>query len=344
MRTRAHNRLCMMIELCVAAHSGTAVGCGAYADGIGLAPAADAAAPRATGPSEPSLRGSFAVDAGDRAAPLPSAADASSTARRALPDTDRPAIDPADKSVYANLRVARSAQYAGYLTDGFGRALYMLSDDTPGDASSACLDACARDWPPFDLQVVHPSPELEPNTVGRFHRQDGLWQTTYRGHALYYRATELDEHAVTGDGIDGRWFVARDYLLFVARAQTFAPAGASSGDRHYLTTGYGRTLYVCLDDEPGTAAAPAISSCDADCLRERPILVAADTASTTALPSLLDPVALRELVRPDGRRQLTYRGWPLYLFQGDSRAGAANGHNDRAWRAIDPVQFGEPAP
>jgi len=30
-------------------------------------------------------------------------------------------------------------------------------------------------------------------------------------------------------------------------------------------------------------------------------------------------------IRPDGKKQVAYRGWPLYYYTGDSKAGDANG-------------------
>jgi predicted lipoprotein with Yx(FWY)xxD motif len=239
-----------------------------------------------------------------------------------------------------NLRIAHSARFDAYLTDALGRALYMYVRDQPGSPDSACLADCAQQWPPFDMATVDVDAPLEAADVTRFHRQDGAFQTAYKGHPLYYRAAELGLREVTADGLDLRWFVARDYLLFMATAKTFAPLGGSAGDGLYLTDGFGRALYVCLDDLPRMAATPAESSCDADCAVQRPIFDAAQTDRTTRLPSVLDAFDLNELVRPDGLQQLTYRGWPLYYFSGDLPASVPQGHNETAWRALDPVQFG----
>lgn len=43
--------------------------------------------------------------------------------------------------------------------------------------------------------------------------------------------------------------------------------------------------------------------------------------------------------RPDGRRQVTFRGLPLYTFDGDAKKGAANGEGFRdvgTWHAASP--------
>jgi predicted lipoprotein with Yx(FWY)xxD motif len=240
----------------------------------------------------------------------------------------------------ANLRLAHSSSFDGYLSDGMGQALYMFIGDVGGANITTCLGDCARDWPPFDVVLAHPSGELDADAVSRFHRDDGTWQTTYNGHPLYYRALETGTQLVTGDGADGRWYIARNYLAFLGSAPTFAPAGGTGIHDPYLTDGTGRTLYVCLDDQPGTPGNPPVTSCDAACTAERPIFAAAATDRTTLLPSAMSSADLNDLTRSDGALQLTYRGWPLYYYSGDLSAGSTAGHNDRAWRAIDPISFG----
>jgi len=45
--------------------------------------------------------------------------------------------------------------------------------------------------------------------------------------------------------------------------------------------------------------------------------------------------------RPDGARQVTYNGHPLYLFKGDNKAGDTNGQGINAfggyWYALSPT-------
>jgi predicted lipoprotein with Yx(FWY)xxD motif len=128
----------------------------------------------------------------------------------------------------------------------------------------------------------------------------------------------------------------------MSTARTFTPEGGGISSA-FLTDGFGRTLYVCLDDQPSTPTTEALSSCDATCIIKRPIFAASQAGRTSLVPSVIDPAELRELLRPDGLLQLTYRGWPLYYFSDDTRAGSTEGHNDRAWRAIDPVSFARTA-
>jgi predicted lipoprotein with Yx(FWY)xxD motif len=317
-----------------------AVGCSGYTDGVGhtdeirvmTRPTTPIAAPErepAPEPESPDTEPSPSTPAEVRDTAMPVDSEEMDAGHAEIPDAGSP----------SNLRLSHTLDPAGYLTDERGQPLYMFVGDVTGSNESACLYTCAHEWPAFDIEVASVSAELEPKAVTRFHRQDGAWQTTYEGHPLYYRAVEAGLHVVSGDGVDGRWFVARDYLAFMSSAHTFTPAGGGPGSA-FLTDGFGRTLYVCLDDQPSTSTREAVSSCDGACIVKRPIFPASAADRTSLLPSVIDATELRELLRPDGMLQLSYRGWPLYYFSDDTTPGSTEGHNDRGWRAIDPVSFG----
>jgi len=240
----------------------------------------------------------------------------------------------------APLRLERSPEHGAYLTTREGRALYMYVGDVAATRTTACLGDCARDWPPFDADALRVGAGIEPRETARFHRQDGQWQTTYKGFPLYLRASESASHEVTGDGFAGRFFVAKDYLTFLAMPENFEPAGGSpAAPSLFMTDGFGRTLYVCLDDVPATDMTPPSTTCTGACVATRPPLSIGATQRTTVLPSSIDPRDLHAFTRPDGAAQLAYRGWPLYYFASDAHTGDTHGHNERAWRAIDPRSF-----
>jgi len=56
--------------------------------------------------------------------------------------------------------------------------------------------------------------------------------------------------------------------------------------------------------------------------------------SSPALASGLDAADFVEIVRSDGVKQTTYKGWPLYFFAGDSKAGDTHGDNFEVWYVI----------
>jgi predicted lipoprotein with Yx(FWY)xxD motif len=95
-----------------------------------------------------------------------------------------------------------------------------------------------------------------------------------------------------------------------------------------LTTLAGRTLYTLSAETGGTFI------CKRGCLAVwRPLYVAAGVKPT-------GPVKLGAIKRPDnGRRQVTFRGRPLYTFDGDERPGDVNGEGFKdvgTWHAAAP--------
>ncbi len=87
----------------------------------------------------------------------------------------------------------------------------------------------------------------------------------------------------------------------------------------YLANGSGFTLYTYTGDVQNGGT----SACNGGCAGSWPPFYTA----TLVLPSGLNASAFGTITRSDGTKQLTYKGWPLYLFAGDSGAGQTNGQN-----------------
>jgi predicted lipoprotein with Yx(FWY)xxD motif len=80
-------------------------------------------------------------------------------------------------------------------------------------------------------------------------------------------------------------------------------------------------------------ATPPTSRCTGPCAATwQPVLVGDKVTFDGGDPSLVGT-----LVRPDGTKQLTLKGWPLYRYAGDRFEGDTNGEGvDGAWTAITP--------
>jgi predicted lipoprotein with Yx(FWY)xxD motif len=82
-----------------------------------------------------------------------------------------------------------------------------------------------------------------------------------------------------------------------------------------LTDSAGNTLYFFTIDADGS------SGCTGGCLTAWPIF----HTSSTKLGDGLDSKDFATIVRSDGKSQTTYKGWPLYYFQNDTKAGDVKG-------------------
>lgn len=109
--------------------------------------------------------------------------------------------------------------------------------------------------------------------------------------------------------------------------QVVREAHSSSLGKTVLTANNGLTLYSLSVEKHGNFI------CKGSCLKDWfPLVVAAGVKP-------VGPVALGTVKRPDGRRQVTFEGRPLYTFDGDSRKGDANGQGIKdvgTWHAATP--------
>lgn len=96
-----------------------------------------------------------------------------------------------------------------------------------------------------------------------------------------------------------------------------------------LVDGEGYTLYVFLNDNPGS------SSCTGNCASSwPPLLVDAEVAAGDGLEASL----VGTITRDDGTTQVTYNGKPLYYYYKDDNPGDANGQaTSDVWFVISPL-------
>jgi predicted lipoprotein with Yx(FWY)xxD motif len=97
-----------------------------------------------------------------------------------------------------------------------------------------------------------------------------------------------------------------------------------------LATADGKTLYRYTLDKRGGAVA-----CTGECAKAWPPLLARAGSKPTAEPGVtLSKV--RTVKRPDGTLQITYAGFPLYLFAGDKRGTTKGQGAAGRWFAVTP--------
>lgn len=110
--------------------------------------------------------------------------------------------------------------------------------------------------------------------------------------------------------------------------------GTTTGtSEDHLVDCKGMTLYVTKDDTANSGS----STCTGDCLNQwTPLTV---TEGTTPMAGTgVDASLLSTITRDDGTLQVTYNGWPLYTYSGDTAAGDKNGVGlDGKWFLISPA-------
>ena len=88
----------------------------------------------------------------------------------------------------------------------------------------------------------------------------------------------------------------------------------------HIVDGNGRSLYYFAKDVPAGGTQAAVSGCNAACLAVWPIFHVENVVVET-----IDAADVGEFTRPDGSKQTTYKGFPLYYYAGDSAAGETQG-------------------
>lgn len=218
-------------------------------------------------------------------------------------------------------------EFGTIITDAEGRSLYFFTRDS--DGTNHCTDGCVSVWPIFYVETVtlKSGSVLSAADFGEITLADGLTkQTTYKGWPLYYyspSANGMIEPAgdVGGDGVNNVWRVAKEsYDLMYVDAQLIGHDGVNyiysggtittgTGVTKYFTDAYGRTIYTfkndAKDDNNFTASDFSNDSV-------WPIF----HVTIDELPSGMDKSEFGE-IDVFGRKQLTFRGWPLYYFGQD---------------------------
>jgi predicted lipoprotein with Yx(FWY)xxD motif len=240
-------------------------------------------------------------------------------------DDDEPTPTP----VIPNDIQLKDTQTAGkVLTDKDGKTLYFFTKDVAG--TSACSGGCATKWPVFsvtDLAKLKLDGGLTAADFGTITRADGKPQTTYKGWPLYYYQDDAVAGDAKGENVGGIWFVAKPtYSIMLANAQLVGNDGKSykadltegTGDTQFFVDAMGRTLYAFARDSTNNNN---FTTNDVTHDATWPIY----TAEVTDIPSAIDKT-LFTTIDVFGKKQLTYKGWPLYYFGLDGTTrGATKG-------------------
>jgi predicted lipoprotein with Yx(FWY)xxD motif len=142
-------------------------------------------------------------------------------------------------------------------------------------------------------------------------------------------------------GVKSKWILRGVVLLAVAAAgvgvamaATMSSKGGTVRAAHnakygsLLVSAAGMTLYHYTPDKHGTV------KCTAACAKFWPPLVIARGTKPKAGAGV-SAAKLSTVKRPDGTTQVTYAGFPLYRYSGDSKPGDVKGQGfEGVWHAV----------
>ncbi len=95
----------------------------------------------------------------------------------------------------------------------------------------------------------------------------------------------------------------------------------------FFTDSKGMTLYTFKKDSPGK------SVCAGPCVVKWPVYF----REKVAVPEGVHAGDFATITREDGKPQTTYKGWPLYYFEGDKSPGDAKGQGlGNVWFVANP--------
>ena len=99
------------------------------------------------------------------------------------------------------------------LTNARGMALYYFTSDTPTKA--ACTGGCAKMWPPL---LTTSTPSHPASLSGKFSIVNDAngHQVSYNGHLLYAYSGDTVAGKAAGNGLYGKWWVAKPGLAKAA--------------------------------------------------------------------------------------------------------------------------------
>lgn len=235
-----------------------------------------------------------------------------------------PPVSPPPASGNSNLQITADAKFGNILTNNNGKTLYFFAIDANG--SSGCSGGCELTWPVYYAGNETAPSGIAATDMGTITRADGKKQTTYKGWPLYYYAGDNSKGDVNGDGSGGTWFVAKpDYSVMLANNQLIGldninyleGAKTGTGITQYLTDAAGRTLYAYSPDtfNKNTFTKADLSNNGIWPIYESDIL---------DVPSVLKKDIMMQITSV-GKKQLTYKGHPLYYFGSDTKRGDTKG-------------------
>lgn len=133
-------------------------------------------------------------------------ADSVASASASTAGSSAAAGSPSEPASGAVLGTADSS-FGEIVVDGAGMTVYVFDRDTAGSGASTCSGQCLAAWPAVPADSEAPTVDGVDGDVGTIVRNDGTRQITLDGLPLYTYAPDAQAGDVTGQGVQGVWWV-----------------------------------------------------------------------------------------------------------------------------------------
>ena len=213
------------------------------------------------------------------------------------------------------------------LASSRGLTLYYYGEDKRGSGTSVCTGGCATAWPPLAAPVKAPAGVRLPGALGMITRPGGVKQVTINGFPVYLYAGDKAPGQDTGNGVEGSWHVIKIHSAAATTGRAAALKVTRIRAGTVLASSRGLTLYYYTEDKPHSGK----SVCTGGCATAWPPLA----APVKAPAGVRLPGRLGVITRPNGVRQVTLNGYPLYVYAGDKAPGQAKGNGiEGSWHVV----------
>jgi predicted lipoprotein with Yx(FWY)xxD motif len=241
--------------------------------------------------------------------------------------TQAPAAPASPSSVMTAALKTETTRAGRVLASSRGLTLYYYSEDKRGSGTSVCTGGCATAWPPLAAPVKAPAGVRLPGPLGMITRPGGVRQVTINGFPVYLYAGDKAPGQDTGSGVEGSWHVIKIPTAAAATGRATALKTETTRAGRVLASSRGLTLYYYSEDKPHSGT----SVCTGACATAWPPLA----APVKAPAGVRLPGRLGVITRPNGVKQVTLNGYPLYFYAGDKAPGQAKGNGiEGSWHVI----------
>ena len=227
--------------------------------------------------------------------------------------------DEGNKNVLPGVYVKDSSTMGRYLVDEKGMSLYYFTKDIMGD--SKCTEGCLDLWPIYYNANPVIGSGLNDEEFATITRADGSMQNTYKGWPLYYFVNDVEADDTNGDAVKGVWYIAKpDYGVMLADGQLVGDDGKNymsdykegEGMTQFMVNMDGVTVYSWVVDRENEN-----NFTKPDFSNDKVWPIADLNLMDMSLPSSIDMADFGE-IDVYGKKQTTYKGWPLYYYGKDN--------------------------